>query len=303
MEHQLQKIAISGPTLASLLQRFSASPADIDGLLFGHVNLVTPTLTDDSSSGSSDQPHLIATITSFLSLSHLSFYDPLGNLRLGPQQYQNLLGWFSARRRSTLRPSMREFSVSSSLSKSSNYNTSAATKDINTSYGNFSPCIFLLLATPVQESLIHTHDYRAYQFVASTESFEAKSVEIVNIGPAFRGHYENFSPTSPLPMLSCEMRGPSMMMTEEESLRESKEATRDQKQLDKCVEGFQVRRLKQLLGSESASYTAGLEDLYEKMLAKIESLARQVEISSAKVLEQENHNRKLRHKVIRTGLE
>ncbi|KAF5750778.1 BRCA1-A complex subunit Abraxa [Tripterygium wilfordii] len=303
MEHQLQKIAISGPTLTSLLQRFSASPADIDGLLFGRVTLVTPTLTDDSASASSDHPHLIATITSFLSFnSALSFYDPLGNLRLGPNQYQNLLGWFSARRRSALRPSMRELSVSSSLSKSSNYNSAASANDINTSYGNFSPCIFLLVATPVQESLIHTHDYRAYQFVAST-SFEAKSVEVVNIGPAFRGHYGNFSPTSPLPVLSCEMRGSSMMMTEEESSRESKEATRDQRQLNKCAEGFEVRRLRQLLGSESTSYTAGLEDMYEKMLAKIESLARQVETSSAKVLEQENLNRKLRYKVIRAGLE
>jgi hypothetical protein len=60
----------------------------------------------------------------------------------------------------------------------------------------------------------------------------------------------------------------------------------ERRQLDLCAEGFEVRRLRRLIGSGAADYTAELEDLYEKMLAKVESLARQVELSSAKVFEQ-----------------
>lgn len=72
---------------------------------------------------------------------------------------------------------------------------------------------------------------------------------------------------------------------EEESLSAKKEKVSDQEQLDLCAEGFQVESLKRLVGPDAASYTAGLEDLYEKMLAKVESLARLVESSSAQVLE------------------
>lgn len=92
---------------------------------------------------------------------------------------------------------------------------------------------------------------------------------------------------------------------EDGSLSWIEHAAEDQKQLDQCAEGFKIERLSRLMGhSDASSYTTGLEDLYEKMLVKIESLARQVELSSAKVFEQENHNRKLRHKVARfTGSE
>ena len=67
---------------------------------------------------------------------------------------------------------------------------------------------------------------------------------------------------------------------EEERLRA------EQTQLDDCAEGFQVGRLSKLMGNEAANYSAGLEDLYGKMLVKIETLARQVEQSSALVFEQ-----------------
>lgn len=83
-----------------------------------------------------------------------------------------------------------------------------------------------------------------------------------------------------------------------------KRIAKDQSELDMCAEGMQIGRLNQLIGPEAVNYTAGLEDLYKKMLCKIESLARLVEASSAKVVEQENHNRKLRYKVARSaGLE
>ncbi|KAK8500239.1 hypothetical protein V6N12_041481 [Hibiscus sabdariffa] len=86
----------------------------------------------------------------------------------------------------------------------------------------------------------------------------------------------------------------------EETLIGIKQTEKDQSLLDTCAEGMQVGRLSRLIGPEAISYTSGLEDLYEKMLLKTESLVRLVEASSAKVVEQENHNRKLRYKVARS---
>ncbi|XP_059428891.1 uncharacterized protein LOC132162630 [Corylus avellana] len=281
----IDKIAISGPTLASLIQRFSSSSGPLDGLLFGHVSLLSPsTLSDDDPSSSttttttSTSQTRIATVTSFISLP---FSSPSGHLLPSFPSSPSPLGWFSARRRSPLRPSMREFSVSQSLSSSST---------------PLSPCLFLLLASPIHDHAIHTHEYRAYQFSVSSESFGSKSIDIVNIGPGFRGHYGAFSPNSPFPALPCVVGGSVMIEDEKEG---EEEELVERRQLDLCAEGFEVRRLRRLMGSGAANYTAELEDLYGKMLAKVESLARQVELSSAKVFEQENLNRKLRHKAAR----
>lgn len=90
----------------------------------------------------------------------------------------------------------------------------------------------------------------------------------------------------------------------EKGLSRKKEVSKVQRELDFCAEGLEVGDLRRLMGTEAANYTSGVEDLYEKMLAKVENLARLVEKSSAKVLEQENQNRKLRYKVARSaGLE
>ncbi|KAJ1416293.1 FAM175 family, plant [Sesbania bispinosa] len=72
----------------------------------------------------------------------------------------------------------------------------------------------------------------------------------------------------------------------DERLSRMKQASKDQRELDGCAEGFEVGRLSRLMGSEAKSYTQGLEDLYQKMLVKIENLTSLVEKSSAKVLEQ-----------------
>ncbi|KAL0310026.1 UNVERIFIED_CONTAM: hypothetical protein Sradi_5944900 [Sesamum radiatum] len=86
-----------------------------------------------------------------------------------------------------------------------------------------------------------------------------------------------------------------------ESLADRKKQLRDQKQLDTCAEGFDVGRLSKLMGSEAA-YTGELEDLYDKMLAKIDGLSKLVEQSNAKVLEQEAKSDSLRRKnVYRIG--
>lgn len=103
-------------------------------------------------------------------------------------------------------------------------------------------------------------------------------------------------------MMDCELRGPIAMVEDgnDESLAGKGNQLKDQKQLDSCAEGFEIGRLSKLMGSEAA-YTAELEELYDKMLAKIDALSRLVEQSNAKVLEQETHNMKLRCRV--AGLE
>ncbi|XP_061375836.1 uncharacterized protein LOC133317947 [Gastrolobium bilobum] len=300
----LQKIAISGPTLASIIQRFSTSPSAVDGLLFGHVTHVTPlNLSDDSATTAADSPTLLATVTGFLCSS--TFYDSTGavqpvSLRRLLHLRSSLLGWFSGRRKTPLRPSMHEFSVTKSLSSFSQLSSQIENAP---EPSNFNPCVFLLLASPQPDPTghVHTHEYRAYQFRGGTESFEPKSLDIVNIGPAFRGHYGSFSPNSPFPALDCELRGSPMNEDDDERLSRIKQDSKYQKELDESAEGFDVGRLRRLIGSEAKNYTEGLEDLYEKMLVKIENLTRSVEKSSAKVLEQENHNRKLKHKILRSA--
>ncbi|OMO84970.1 FAM175 family [Corchorus capsularis] len=286
----LQKIAISGPTLASMIQRLSSSPADVDGLLFGHVTYIAPSTLPDDSAQSTPDSQLVATISGFLSFpSLLSFYDSLGRVdpsRLTPHlDRKTLLGWFSSRRNTALRPSMRESSVTHSLFSIPNLSLPIQNANSNSS---FNPSIFLLFTTPAHDKFIQTNQYRAFQFQSPKLSFSPVSIDIVNIGPAFRGHYGSFSPTSPLPFLDCELRNLTAMHEDrnEENLIGMKQASKYQSELDLNAEGLTIERLRRLIGPEAVNYTAGLEDLYEKMLSKIESLARHVEASSAKVLEQ-----------------
>lgn len=86
-----------------------------------------------------------------------------------------------------------------------------------------------------------------------------------------------------------------------EKLSKMKQTSKDQRELDVCAEGYEVKRLSNLMGSEAKSYTQSLEDLYLKMLVKIGNLTTLVEQSSAKVLEQENHNKKLKHKILKSA--
>lgn len=295
----LQKIAISGPTLASMLQRFSSSSGAVDGLLFGHVAHVAPSnLSDDSPSSSSSSETsspLVATVTGFICSGGInSFYDSAGRIdssslgRLVGESSsgrETVIGWFSGRRRTSLRPSLREFSVSDSLSFSSGL--SVLVRNAPTSATSLSPCVFVLFASPNQDQAIHTHEYRAHQYRPSSKSFDAKSVDIVNIGPEFRGHYGSFSPNSPFPLMKCDLRASPMSEDcSEESLVRLKRVSKAQKELDFVAEGLEVAQLRKLVGNQAVSYTADLEDLYEKMLLKIESLASIVEKSSTKVLEQ-----------------
>lgn len=315
----LQKIAISGPTLSSLLQRVSSSPADADGLLFGHVLPLAPSsLSDDPSSAASSASAaadsgssgsasaagaLVATVTSFLCPGcPLSFSDPLGRLLLCHSQHDRLIGWFSSRRRSRLQPSMRDFNVAASLASDPSLSfpiAAAGSASASAGGDGFSPRVFLLFSTPPLDSAIHTHEYRAFQFRTATETFEPRSVDVVNIGPRFRGHYGNFSPNSSFPWLACDLRGSSMMQEDGkgERLSEMRRAAKCQDEIDLIAEDFPAAKLSRLVGPEASSYTAGLEEMYEKMLTRVDTLARLVEASSAQVLEMEQHNSKLRAEV------
>ncbi|WJZ92876.1 hypothetical protein VitviT2T_011850 [Vitis vinifera] len=294
----LQKIQISGPTLASMIQRFSTALGDVDGLLFGHVSHIAPSsLSDDDPLGSSSDPStFVATVSGFLCSGTIdSFYDSSGQVNVLALRrlladrvpLRSLIGWFSGRRRSPLRPSLRESSVTACLSTKAQFSF-----PIENSLSNFRPSLFLLFASPLSDQVIHTHEYKAYQYCLSSQTLEPKSIDIVNIGPAFRGHYGSFSPSSPFPSLACDLRGSPMAEDDTDATRVSK--AQAQRELDTCAEGVQIGSLRRLMGSEATNYTAGLEDLYEKMLAKLDSLARLVEKTSAKVHEQESHNVKLR---------
>lgn len=301
----IEKIQISGPTLASLLNRLSASPGDLHGLLYGDVSFSTTTsLSDDTSSASTsaaadavNAPILTAIITSFTSLpSHLALPH-----QSHPQDSSStLIGWFSGRRRTPLRPSLHDSTATLSLNSS----TSLSFTPQNSPHSvSLPPSLFLLLTTPFQDQLIHTHEYKAFQFRISTSSFEPKSLDIINIGPYFRSHYESFTPNSPFPPLTCDLRSSNAMVEDENTENSAgiQRGLKDQKELDVCAQGFEVARFSKLMGSNAANYTGEVEELYDKMLAKLDSLARLVEKSSAKVLEQESHNMKLRCKV--AGLE
>ncbi|XP_010464492.1 PREDICTED: BRISC complex subunit Abro1-like [Camelina sativa] len=304
----LEKIEISGSILASLIQRASSSPSDVDGLIFGQIHrIVSSNLSDDSpadSLASSDQ--IVATVTSFVCTGKtVSFYDPLGRVNsrrvesLRVDSPDRLIGWFSARRKTANRPSMRESAVTSSLSSQFHLPIEDSQNPKST---NMASCVFFLLTTPSTDQCIHTHEYRAYQFRSSKQRLEPRSVGIVNIGPAFRGHYGSFSPKSGFPPLICELDSSAMIVDRDEgSLGAKKQAAKDQKEIDALAEGLQVGDLKCLVGAEAASFTGGIEDMYEKMLAKIQSLASDVETSSAFLFQQEKHNRKLRNRVARIG--
>lgn len=287
----IDKIQISGAALASLLHRASSAIGDTHGYLFGHAAVSTPNPLSDHPTTVAATSFLVATITSFLSIpSHIPLPPP-------PHATAStyLLGWFSSRRKTPLRPSLKDSTATRSLSSS----PSLAFTPQNSTL-SLPPSLFLLITTPFQDQLIHTHEYKAFQFKGS--AFEPKSLCIVNLGPSFRSQYDSFSPNVGFPMMDCELKGPNEMVEDDndESLAAKNNQLKDQKQLDSCTEGFEIGRLSKLMGAEAA-YTAEMEELYDKMLAKIDGLSRLVEQSNAKVLEQENHNMRLRSRV--AGLE
>lgn len=68
--------------------------------------------------------------------------------------------------------------------------------------------------------------------------------------------------------------------------RGSGSANGEERVVDWSVGGFGVERLESLVGERAAEYAKEVEDLYGKMMEKLEGLVRMVEESSAKVQEQ-----------------
>ncbi|KAI0501893.1 hypothetical protein KFK09_016838 [Dendrobium nobile] len=307
----VEKITISGATLASILQRFSSSPGDVDGLLFGHfIRLPPPDPNDDDPSssysaavGSTTLAPFAASITGyFCSGAPMTFYDSVG--RIDPHSVRRasdqdrlpiLLGWFCGRRRTHLRPSMREIAVSNSL-----FETLTPASAVDPAPPR--PCIFLLLSFSSTENLaIHTHEYRGFHLrrkPVGSGVLEPRSLHIVNIGPDFRGQYGSFSPDSALPWMPLRVEDE---LAQKETLRSLQDKAAGQLLLDSAADGFTMERLAHLIGPGVAEYASELEDLYRNMLLKLEGLARLVEKSSARVLEQENKNLKIRCRL--AGLE
>lgn len=137
-----------------------------------------------------------------------------------------------------------------------------------------------------------------FSFSNGNGVFEVKGLDIVNLGPGFRGHYGHFEPMSLFPDIGFSVKGLDI----ETMVEDGGDEGGDKKFGELCDEsGFDVGRLKRLLGEEASGYTAELEEMYNNMIKKMNALAKVVEQSSAKVLQQENHNMKLRYKV--AGLE
>lgn len=268
----LSKLTISGSTLAAILNRAASSPADIDGLLFGAAH-PTPFPLSDADADPPPSPLFAAAVSSHLTFhSLLSFYDPLGNLRLPiPSSFQPLLGWFVSRRRCPLRPSARDVAVSAALS-------------LTLPPG--SPLVFLLVSPSPASSSAHTHEYRAFQYAAAGGSrrmprLETKSMQVVNIGPGFRPNYGDFVPRSPFPLLSLwdgEEQG-----TPRTSMERLKRASKEQEELNVCAQGYDVQRLGKMVGAYAPHCVSEMEDLYRSMQTKLETVASAVVNSSSRV--------------------
>ncbi|KAG2559603.1 uncharacterized protein LOC120696513 [Panicum virgatum] len=277
----LPNLSISGAALAALLHRCAAATGDCDGLLFGRAShLPAPPASlsdyDDLAAAAPPAPALTISVSSHCSLSHpSSLSDPLG--RFHPPSSSDpssasagaAVGFFSSRRRTALRPSMRELALAHSLSKT-----------LITAH----PLLFILVSPSASPNFsTHSYDYRAFLLLASR--LVPASLTVVNVGPGFRDQYHAFSPQSPMP---CLPSSPAPAGHAHTTLGESKA-------VDEMVDGFGIGRLQGILGS-AAGQAAEMDDMYAGMLRKLEKLAREVEKSNIRVLEQENRNLLLRFK-------
>lgn len=168
------------------------------------------------------------------------------------------------------------------------------------------PCLFLLLTESHTPNMVLTHDYRAFQYHPRTSSstsggepgpapataaaaggtFRPLPMSIVNIGPVFRGHYDAFAPVSPFPRMAGLLTDPDGHG--EDPVTSAIATDAGQPLLDVYAQGFSMDRLVNLVAPSRASRTLELEDLYARMLAKLEVVARQVQDSSKLLAERES---------------
>ncbi|XP_066360162.1 uncharacterized protein [Miscanthus floridulus] len=262
------KLSISGAALAALLHRCAAAAGDCDGLLFGRAaHLPAPPAAlsdyDDAAAAAPPTPALSISVSGHCSLSQpSSLSDSLGRFH-PPSSSSPIIGFFSSRRRTALRPSMREAALAHSLSET----LSAA-----------HPLLLILVSPSASPNhSTHSYDYRAFLLLVPA------SLAVVNVGPGFRDQYHAFTAESPMPWLpSAPAPGHAHTIGE-------------QKAVDEMVDGFGVARLQGVLGA-AAGQAAEMDEMYAGMLRKLEKLAREVEKSNLRVLEQEKRNLLLRYK-------
>uniref|UniRef100_A0A0D9WZW8 Protein kinase domain-containing protein n=1 Tax=Leersia perrieri TaxID=77586 RepID=A0A0D9WZW8_9ORYZ len=256
------KLSISGAALAALLQRCVTATGDCDGLLSGHASRVPappPSFSDyDDPSPAQSTPAISISITGHSSLSQpSSLSDPLGRFHLPSSASASAaasIGFFSSRRRTVLRPSMREVALAHSLSK-----TLALTH----------PLLFLVCSSTPNLST-HSYDYRAFLLIGSR--LVPTSLIVVNLGPGSRDQYNSFVPMSPMPSLPSAAAGDT-------------DAIGDQNVMDGIVDGFGVGRLQGITGSAGGQMVE-MNGMYAGMLRRLEKLAREVEKSNLLVLKQ-----------------
>ncbi|XP_039824266.1 uncharacterized protein LOC120686157 [Panicum virgatum] len=269
-------LSISGAALTALLHRCAAATGDCDGLLFGRVShrpAAPAALSDyDDLAAAPPAPALSISVSGHCSLSHpSSLSDPLGQFQPPSSDPSSAVGFFSSRRRTALRPSMREVALAHSLSKTLQGRTTAH------------PLLFILVSPSASPNFsTHSYDYRAFLLLASR--LVPASLTVVNAGPGFRDQYHAFSPESPMPCLPSSPAATGHAHT-----------IGEHKAVDEMVDGFGIGRLQGILGS-AAGQAAEMYDMYAGMLRKMEKLAREVEKSNIRVLEQENRNLLLRYR-------
>ncbi|CAM0950502.1 unnamed protein product [Alopecurus aequalis] len=270
------KLSISGAALAALLHRCAAAAGDCDGLLFGRASrppAPAPSLSDYDDHAPASAPPLSITVSGHSSLSQpSSLSDPLGRFRPQSPTSPPPLGFFSSRRRAPLRPSMRELSLASSLSK--------------TLQPLAHPLIFILVSPSASRNLsIHSFDYRAFLLLGSR--LVPASLTVVNVGPGFRDQYHSFSPESSFPLL----------LTQPPATPQGGDghSIGEHKAVDAMVDGFGLGKLQGLVRA-AAGQAAEMDGMYAAMLRRLEKLAREVEKGDRRVLEQEKRNRMSRCK-------
>lgn len=271
------KLSISGAALAALLHRCAAATGDCDGLLFGRAfrpPAPAPTLSDyDDLAPALSAPPLSISVSGHSSLSQpSSLSDSLGRFHPPSPSSPPPLGFFSSRRRAPLRPSMRELSLASSLSK--------ALQPLA------HPLLFILVSPSASRDLsTHSFDYRAYLLHGSR--LVPTSLTVVNVGPGFRDQYHSFAPESPFPLLPHQ---PTQAPQGGDGY-----SIGEHKAVDAMVEGFGLGKLQGLIGA-AAGQGAEMDGMYAGMLRRLEKLAREVEKSNHRVLDQEKRNMMLRYR-------
>ncbi|VAI30310.1 unnamed protein product [Triticum turgidum subsp. durum] len=149
------------------------------------------------------------------------------------------------------------------------------------------PLLFILVSPSASDDLsTHSFDYRAFLLVGSR--LVPTSLTVVNVGPGFRDQYHSFAPESPFPLLTTQPPPAAPQAEDAYSIGE-------QKAVDAMVDGFGLGRLQGLVCA-AAGQAAEMDSMYAGMLHRMEKLAREVEKSNHRVLDQEKRNLVLRYK-------